>query len=107
MPDDPIRILTPHHAHAGESSTSPGLQILKHTVTFIISCSGSDSMHNVVSSKKMENGIVVFWLEKDDRKWDSFNFQELIDMNINAANLLKRPTMYQIDPTGHKLQQKK
>ena len=53
----------------------------------------------------MENGVVVFWLEGDDRKWDSFNFQELIDMSINAANLLDRPTMYLIDPVKHHLKQ--
>lgn len=64
-------------------------------------------MQKIIGSKKMENGIVVFWLEGDDRKWDSFNFQELIDMKINTANLLDRPVMYEIDPAGHKLQQKK
>jgi len=64
-------------------------------------------MQQIIGSTKMENGIVVFWLEGDARKWDSFNFQELIDMNINTMNLLDRPTMYQIDPAGHKLTQKK
>lgn len=64
-------------------------------------------MPQIIGSKKMENGVVVFWLEGDDRKWDSFNFQELIDMSINAANLLDRPTMYLIDPAKHHLKQGK
>jgi len=64
-------------------------------------------MEQIVGSKKMENGIVVFWLEGSDRKWDSFNFQELIDMNINAANLLDRPSMYEVDSGQHKLKQRK
>ena len=66
-----------------------------------------DCMHPIVSSKKMENGIVVFWHEKDDKKYDSFNFSELIDMKINALDLLDHPASYQIDVEGHKLVVKK
>jgi hypothetical protein len=62
-----------------------------------------ESMQKVESSKKMENGIVVFWTEKGDKKYDSFNYSELIDMKINALDLLNRPTLYNIDVNGHKL----
>ncbi len=64
-------------------------------------------MQQVVGTKKMENGIVVFWLDGDDRKWDSFNYEELIGMKINALDLLDRPASYQIDSKGHKLVVKK
>lgn len=64
-------------------------------------------MEQIIGSKKMENGIVVFWLEGNDRKWDSFNFQELIEMKINALDLLDRPSLYQVDSKGHKLAAKK
>ncbi|WAC05943.1 MAG: hypothetical protein OS112_04745 [Methanoregula sp.] len=64
-------------------------------------------MHPIASSKKMENGIVVFWHEKDEKKFDSFNFSELIDMKINALDLLDKPKSYSIDVEKHKLIVKK
>jgi hypothetical protein len=60
-----------------------------------------------MSSKKMENGIVVFWMDKDERKYDSFNYSELIDMKINALDLLSHPAAYNIDVEAHKLIVKK
>jgi hypothetical protein len=60
-------------------------------------------MHDIVSSKKMENGIVVFWMERGEKKNDSFNYQELIDMKINAGDLLSQPKSYKIDKEGRKL----
>jgi hypothetical protein len=66
-----------------------------------------DSMHKIVSCRKMENGIVVFWIEKDEKKYDSFNFSELIDMKINALDLLEHPASYSIDVEAHKLIVKK
>lgn len=64
-------------------------------------------MHDIVSSKKMENGIVVFWDENDGKKYESFNYQELIDMKINALDLLDRPKSYKVDKDAHKLIVKK
>ena len=54
-------------------------------------------MQNILSSKRMENGIVVFWEEKDEQKSESFNYSELIDMKINALDLLDRPKSYKVD----------
>jgi len=64
-------------------------------------------MQPIIGSKKMENGIVVFWIDGNDRKWESFNYQELIDMKINAMDLLNRPSSYQVDPKEHKILVKK
>jgi hypothetical protein len=64
-------------------------------------------MNDIVSSRKMENGIVVFWMEKDVKKNDSFNYSELIDMKINALDLLEHPKSYKVDVPGHKLIVKK
>ena len=64
-------------------------------------------MNDIVGSKKMENGIVVFWMEKEEKKYDSFNYAELIDMKINALDLLERPKSYKVDVSGHKLISKK
>jgi hypothetical protein len=64
-------------------------------------------MNDIVGSKKMENGIVVFWMEKGEKKYDSFNYAELIDMKINALDLLEQPKSYKVDVTGHKIIMKK
>jgi hypothetical protein len=61
------------------------------------------SMNDIVGSKKMENGIVVFFMEKNEKKYESFNFAELVDMKINALDLLERPKSYKVDVPGHKL----
>ena len=60
-------------------------------------------MHDIVSSKKMENGIVVFWTDESGKKNDSFNYSELIDLKINALDLLDHPKSYKIDVAGRKL----
>jgi hypothetical protein len=67
----------------------------------------SHCMHDITSSKKMENGIVVFWDEKGEKKNESFNYSELIDMKINALDLLDRPKSYKVDKEAHKLIVKK
>ena len=64
-------------------------------------------MQEIVSSKKMENGIVVFWEEKGEKKNESFNYGELVDMKINALDLLDRPKSYKIDRAAHRLIVKK
>jgi hypothetical protein len=64
-------------------------------------------MHDIVSSKKMENGVVVFWEENGEKKNESFNYQELIDMKINALDLLDRPKSYKVDRAAHKVIVKK
>ena len=60
-------------------------------------------MQDIVTSKKMENGIVVFWSEKEEKKNESFNYSELVDMKINALDLLERPKFYKVDTAAHKL----
>jgi hypothetical protein len=64
-------------------------------------------MQDIVSSKKMENGIVVFWDEKGEKKSESFNYIELVDMKINALDLLDRPKSYKVDKAAHRLIVKK
>jgi hypothetical protein len=64
-------------------------------------------MQDIVSSKKMENGIVVFWEDKGEKKEESFNYGELVDMKINALDLLERPKSYKVDKDAHKLIVKK
>ncbi len=83
-----------------EQSTS---RFLKDNQTCITSCSRLDCMNDITSSKKMENGIVVFWDEQGTRKFESFNYGELIDMKINALDLLEHPKYYKVDGNAHKI----
>ncbi|MFA5267220.1 MAG: hypothetical protein WC379_04545 [Methanoregula sp.] len=64
-------------------------------------------MQDIISSKKMENGIVVFWDEKNEKINESFNYAELVDMKINVLDLLERPKSYKVDKAAHKLIVKK
>jgi hypothetical protein len=60
-------------------------------------------MHPVASSKKMQNGVVVFWQEGETEKSDLFTWEELIEAKINALDLLDNSHLYRIDPDGHKI----
>lgn len=64
-------------------------------------------MQDIFGSKKMENGIVVFWDEKGEKKSESFNYIELVDQRINALDLLDRPKSYKVDQAGHQIIVKK
>lgn len=64
-------------------------------------------MHDIISSRKMENGVVVFWEEKGEKKYESFNYSELIDMKINALDLLDSPKSYKVDKSAHAIIPKK
>ena len=61
-------------------------------------------MQQIESSKKYQNGIQVFWPgpEKDGK--DFFTFDELIELRINALDLLNHPEIYLIDPDLHTIE---
>ena len=60
-------------------------------------------MYEIASSQKMENGIVVFYRQKGEKKFESFNYQELIDQKINSLDLLEYPHRYSVDTEVHKI----
>ena len=64
-------------------------------------------MHDIKASKKMGDGILVSWDENGMNRYESYNFQELIDMKINALDLLDRPMSYRIDNAAHTIVSKK
>jgi len=82
-------------------------QKLRNAEKFITSRLRSECMKDIVMSKKMENGIVVFWDESGEKKYDSFNYSELIDMKINALDLLEHPKAYKVDMDKHTIVMKK
>ncbi len=64
-------------------------------------------MYDIIKSRKMENGVAVYYNEGGLEKFESFNYSELIDMRINALDLLDDPKNYSVDKAGHKLIMKK
>ncbi|MDI9632526.1 MAG: hypothetical protein QFX32_00535 [Methanolinea sp.] len=64
-------------------------------------------MREIVATRRMENGIACYYGEKGQEKFESFNFGELIDMKINALDLLNNPRGYMVDPDTHRIAMKK
>lgn len=64
-------------------------------------------MYPIVDSKKVAEGITVFWDENKQLKYATFNFQDLIDLKINSLDLMNKPAAYQIDPPAHRILPKK
>ncbi len=58
-------------------------------------------MQTILNVKKMENGIAVYYDEGGETKFESFNFSELVDMKINALDLLKDYKNYTVDAKTH------
>jgi hypothetical protein len=61
-------------------------------------------MAKIESSKKYQNGIQVFWTEEGKELTDFFHYEELIDMKINALDLLDNPLIYRIDTKNHTIE---
>jgi hypothetical protein len=58
----------------------------------------------IVQSKKYENGIQVFFENTEDGSNVFFPFAELIDMGINAFDLIQNPTMYRYNEKTRKIE---
>jgi hypothetical protein len=54
-------------------------------------------MEQISGTKKYQNGIQVFWTNGGKELSDFFPFEELIDMKINAFDLLDNPNIYSRD----------
>lgn len=64
-------------------------------------------MKEIVKTRKMENGVAVYYMAGNEIKQESFNYSELIDLKINALDLLENPTAYQVDLEKHRVTMKK
>jgi hypothetical protein len=54
-------------------------------------------MEEITTAKKMENGIALYYGALAGREFESFNYSELIDMKINALDLLENSKDYMLD----------
>jgi hypothetical protein len=64
-------------------------------------------MKDIVTTRKMENGVACYYGATGQEKFESFTYSELIDMKINALDLLEDPKNYAVDTASHKLVMKK
>jgi len=63
-------------------------------------------MFTIVTTKRMPDGVVVFWLDDEGKKFEAFGFSDLIDMKVNALDLMNNPQNYEIDADEKKLTQR-
>jgi hypothetical protein len=64
-------------------------------------------MHDITRTRKMENGVAAYYKEGGVEKFESFNYSELIDLKINALDLLQDPKNYSVDTKAHRVIMKK
>lgn len=64
-------------------------------------------MKDIVTTRKMENGVACYYGTTGQEKFESFTYSELIDMKINALDLLQDPKNYAVDTANHKVMMKK
>jgi hypothetical protein len=64
-------------------------------------------MKDIIATRKMENGIACYFGETGREEFQSYTYLELIDMKINALDLLEDPTNYGIDEKTRNVVMKK
>lgn len=64
-------------------------------------------MKEVVTVLKKEDGVHVVWQKGDETKTEYFTFSELMDMKINASDLIDHPGDYQLGVEEHLISMKK
>lgn len=64
-------------------------------------------MKDIVTARKMENGIACYYGKTGREEFEAFTFAELIDMKINALDLLQDPKNYGIDEKERRVVMKK
>jgi hypothetical protein len=61
-------------------------------------------MEPITVTKKYQNGVEVFWTDAGKEVSDFFPYEELIEMKINAFDLLGNPKIYRIDVKNHRIE---
>jgi hypothetical protein len=61
-------------------------------------------MEPITVTKKYQNGVQVIWTDAGKEVSDFFPYEELIEMKINAFDLLGNPKIYRIDIKNHRIE---
>jgi len=62
------------------------------------------SMYQLSGSKRLGDGVNVFWKEGGEEENLYLSFSQLVDMKVNALDILDHPKNYQIDPKKKKVE---
>ncbi len=54
-------------------------------------------MKEIITGVKRNDGIITVWQDGKEMKSTFFEYSDLIDMKINALDLLEHPKMYLFD----------
>lgn len=57
-------------------------------------------MKKIIDAEKSFNGILVTYISGDSHGTELFSYENLIDMRINALELLDHPDYYSFDTDG-------
>jgi hypothetical protein len=60
-------------------------------------------MQRIERSRKLQSGVQVIWTVDGVKVSDYFSFEELIDMKVNAFDLLQNPVIYCIEAKEHRI----
>jgi len=60
----------------------------------------------IITGIKKDEGIHIIWQKGKDTRSTFFYYQELIDQQINALDLIANPGRYVVDETGHTITMK-
>lgn len=61
-------------------------------------------MQQITSSIKYANGVQVFWTDAGQDLHGFFPYEDLIDMKINALDLLNNPHLYLVSGEAHRIE---
>jgi hypothetical protein len=73
----------------------------------IVSHGYMPTMKEIITVIKKEEGLHVMWEKGEEAKTEFFKFGDLIDMNINAVDLMNNPQDYLLDVENHTIASKK
>ncbi|KQC03022.1 MAG: hypothetical protein APR53_06205 [Methanoculleus sp. SDB] len=62
-------------------------------------------MYQVIGSEKRVNGVVVEYRGDSGSATAPFTYAELIDLRINAFDLLEHPGNYRVDPANGRIRE--
>lgn len=61
-------------------------------------------MQHISRSKKYQNGIRVFWADERSEFSEFFSYDDLVERQINALDLLNNPGLYLVNSAGHQIE---
>lgn len=61
-------------------------------------------MEEITGVKKLANGVLVEYRQEGGRRTAGFTYQELIDMRVNAFDLVENPDDYLIEPMARQIE---